>query len=722
MSEQFKSIETTELIKIANAIRVKTGNNEQIALKDMPDKIRSIEGGGIYLPELEFEGSSADLLAGKQLIDSEGNIVTGTIPTTAQATPTISVNSTGKITATASQSAGYVEAGTKTATHQLDAQAAQTITPSTSDKTIAAGKYLTGTQTIKGDANLKAENIAEGVSIFGVAGTHAGDSGGVILPTLTNAGTASDLLSGKQLIDGDGNIVEGTITTKTESNLTVNGATVTVPSGYYATQATKSVATATQATPSIDVDSSGLITASATQTSGYVSGGTKSATKWLTTQGAKSITPTTSSQTAVASGVYTTGDITVEAIPSEYTITSDATATAADILSGETAYVNGEKVTGTIVTKTSDDLTASGATVTVPAGYYTNDTTKSVSTATQATPSITVNSSGLITATATQTAGYVAAGTKSATKQLAFQAAKTITPTTASQIAVSSGYYTGGDVTVAAIPSTYIKPSYTKAATTYTPKTTNQTISAGTYCSGVQTIKGDSNLVAGNIRSGVSIFGVSGSYEGEGGGNTNAEDSLVMRTVTTYTNDRVASIGSYAFNYCSSLTSVSFPAATTIGSYAFAYCSGLTSVSFPAATTINYCAFACCYSLTSVSFPAARTIGNYAFDRCSSLTSVSFPAATTISSQAFAQCYSLTSVSFPAARTIGRSAFQRCSSLTTLYLTGSSLCSLAASTAFTSTGIGSNKGYIYVPSSLVASYKAATNWAFFSNRIYSYLG
>ena len=42
MSEQFKSIETTELIKIANAIRVKTGNNEQIALKDMPDKIRSI--------------------------------------------------------------------------------------------------------------------------------------------------------------------------------------------------------------------------------------------------------------------------------------------------------------------------------------------------------------------------------------------------------------------------------------------------------------------------------------------------------------------------------------------------------------------------------------------------------------------------------------------------------------------------------------------------------
>ena len=52
----------------------------------------------------------------------------------------------------------------------------------------------------------------------------------------------------------------------------------------------------------------------------------------------------------------------------------------------------------------------------------------------------------------------------------------------------------------------------TKGATTYTPKTTNQTIASGTYLTGVQTIKGDSNLVAGNIKSGVSIFGVAGSY------------------------------------------------------------------------------------------------------------------------------------------------------------------------------------------------------------------
>lgn len=104
-------------------------------------------------------------------------------------------------------------------------------------------------------------------------------------------------------------------------------------------------------------------------------------------------------------------------------------------------------------------------------------TVNAMPTATQATPSITVSSAGLITASATQTAGYVSAGTKSATKQLTIQAAKTITPTTSSQTAVAKDRYTTGAVTVA----------------------------------------GDANLVAGNIKSGVSIFGVAGNYEGSGG-------------------------------------------------------------------------------------------------------------------------------------------------------------------------------------------------------------
>ena len=59
--------------------------------------------------------------------------------------------------------------------------------------------------------------------------------------------------------------------------------------------------------------------------------------------------------------------------------TSDATLDSnAKMLSGSTAYADGVKYTGSIETKTGSNLSASGATVTVPAGYYASQATKSV--------------------------------------------------------------------------------------------------------------------------------------------------------------------------------------------------------------------------------------------------------------------------------------------------------------------------------------------------------
>lgn len=110
--------------------------------------------------------------------DGLSQVTVSAIKTATQATPSITVSSAGKITAKATQTAGYVVYGTKTATKQLTTQSAQTITPGTSNKTISSGRYLTGTQTIKGDANLVAGNIKSGVSIFGVTGTYEGSSSG----------------------------------------------------------------------------------------------------------------------------------------------------------------------------------------------------------------------------------------------------------------------------------------------------------------------------------------------------------------------------------------------------------------------------------------------------------------------------------------------------------------------------------------------------------------
>lgn len=55
----------------------------------------------------------------------------------------------------------------------------------------------------------------------------------------------------------------------------------------------------------------------------------------------------------------------------------------------------------------------------------------------------------------------------------------------------------------------------TKESQEYTPSTSDQTIEAGVYLNGIQTIKGDANLISENIKNGVSIFGVIGTYTGE---------------------------------------------------------------------------------------------------------------------------------------------------------------------------------------------------------------
>ena len=96
---------------------------------------------------------------------------------------------------------------------------------------------------------------------------------------------------------------------------------------------------------------------------------------------------------------------------------------------------------------------------------------------------------------------------------------KTVTPTTSQQVVTADSQYDAlKKVTVNAIPDTYVQPTATKGATTYTPTTTAQTIATGTYLTGTQTIQGDANLVAGNIKSGTTIFGVTGTYSGGGGG------------------------------------------------------------------------------------------------------------------------------------------------------------------------------------------------------------
>lgn len=171
--------------------------------------------------------------------------------------------------------------------------------------------------------------------------------------------------------------------------------------------------------------------------------------------------------------------------------TSDATLdSGAKMLSGNTAYANGTKYTGSIATKTGTDLSASGDTVTVPAGYYASQATKAVAAGSATAPS-TISASSASVSTGTNT--------------ITLSKTVSVTPS------VTAGYVSSGTAGNSSVSLT--ASVTTKAAATITPGTSNQTIASGTYLTGTQTISGDANLVAGNIVYGKSIFGVAGSAQ-----------------------------------------------------------------------------------------------------------------------------------------------------------------------------------------------------------------
>lgn len=110
--------------------------------------------------------------------------------------------------------------------------------------------------------------------------------------------------------------------------------------------------------------------------------------------------------------------------------------------------------------------------------------------------------------------GFVTGGASGASFQ-----SKTVSPSESAQTVKADNGYDGlSQVTVNAVSKTYVGSGVTKkSAATYTPGTSDQSIASGQYLNGTQTIKGDSNLTAANIKSGVKIFNVTGSYAGSGG-------------------------------------------------------------------------------------------------------------------------------------------------------------------------------------------------------------
>lgn len=403
--------------------------------------------------------------------------------------------------------------------------------------------------------------------------------------------------------------VGSAINRRSSSDLGVSGASVSVPAGYYASAASKSIpsgsattpATTITATPTISVSASGLITATASATksvtptvsAGYVSTGTAgtitvngSKTSQLTTQAATTITPTTSSQQAVAAGVYTTGIVTVNAIPSEYvipagtkTITSNGTGIDVANYANVNVAVPGDSpvlqaktnispiessqtiepddgydalssvqinaisstyVGSEIDRRDSTDLTASGATVSVPAGYYATATSKSITSGTAGTPTATKgtvsNHSISVAPSVTNTTGYITGGTKTGTA-VTVSASELVSGST-----TITANDTGIDVTNYASVDVAVPGPNLQAKTGITPTESSQTIEADSAYDGLSSVQ---------------INAISSTYVGSG--ITRRDSSSLSASGPTVT----VPAGYYAAQETKTVTTMTLPTSTS---------------------------------------------------------------------------------------------------------------------------------------------------------------
>ena len=150
-------------------------------------------------------------------------------------------------------------------------------------------------------------------------------------------------------------------------------------------------------------------------------------------------------------------------------------------------------------------------------------------------------------------------------------------------------------------------------------------------------------------------------------------------------------IGSGAFSYCNTLSSISLPESVTdIAYFAFGWCEGLSSVQMPERlNSLGEAAFYNCYNLRSIDIPQGLTALSVGVFQNSGLQSVAIPEGITrIDRSAFFWCDSLTSCNLPdSLLSIGDYAFEGCYNLRGIKLPSS--LQTVGNYSFDDTGISS---------------------------------
>lgn len=297
------------------------------------------------------------------------------------------------------------------------------------------------------------------------------------------------------------------------------------------------------------------ITPSVTNTTGYITGGstngtavtvyaselvsgtysvTGSGTADVTNYASISVPSGTATAPSSISGTGATVTTGTNTLTLTKTVSVTPNVTAAGYISSGTAGNSSVSLTANVNTRSASDLSVSGATVTVPAGYYSEQATKSVSSMTLPTSASGSASSGYTSkatigrstsdqyiniptgynasgayykvsavpngsATAPSTISGTSAAVSTGTNTLTLTKTVSVTPS------VTAGYISSGTAGNASVSLT--ASVTTQAAQTYYPSASDQTISSGRYLTGTQTVKAVtvSGLSAENIASGVTV-------------------------------------------------------------------------------------------------------------------------------------------------------------------------------------------------------------------------
>jgi hypothetical protein len=394
----------------------------------------------------------------------------------------------------------FSKAGAANLTGTMPNRGAVVITPSATDQAIAAG-YHNGTGKVVGDADLVAGNIKNGVDLFGVVGTSIQASG--------NA-AAGEVLNGRTFSNASGGAT-GTMPNNGAVVIMPAATPQAIPAGYH--NGTGSVVGDTDlAAANIKTGVSIFgVAGSVVESTGNAVAGDVLATKTFSKAGAANLTGTMPNNGAVV----ITPAATPQAIPAGYhngtgSVVGDTDLAAANIKSGVSIF----GVAGSVVESTGNAVAGDVL------------ATKTFSKAGAANLTGTMPNNGAVVITPAATAQPIPAGYHNGTGSVVgdtnLAAANIKTGVSifgvAGSVIQSTGNAAAGDVltghtfsNVNAAGVTGTMPN--NGAVVLTPAATPQAIPAG-YHNGTGSVVGDTDLAAGNIKNGVGIFGVTGTYQG----------------------------------------------------------------------------------------------------------------------------------------------------------------------------------------------------------------